>query len=210
MVNDDFDLKEVISDNRLVGLWRLMRGFRLLYVGAALSIGIAAMSRSAFYFLVRYFVDNVLGQPDGARLLPLVALGFIALALGQGLFTFLSGRLAAQTAEGVVLRLRNYVFDHLQHLSFAYHDKTPTGELISRSTSDVDALRRFFNDQAIGLGRIALLFLVNFVALLLLNARLALISVIRVCPSISSEGFPTPTRITRSRKQDCPAHCRRT
>ena len=180
MVNDDFDLKEVISDNRLVGLWRLMRGFRLLYVGAALSIGIAAMSRSAFYFLVRYFVDNVLGQPDGARLLPLVALGFIALALGQGLFTFLSGRLAAQTAEGVVLRLRNYVFDHLQHLSFAYHDKTPTGELISRSTSDVDALRRFFNDQAIGLGRIALLFLVNFVALLLLNARLALISVILV------------------------------
>ena len=47
MVNDDFDLKEVISDNRLVGLWRLMRGFRLLYVGAALSIGIAAMSRGA-------------------------------------------------------------------------------------------------------------------------------------------------------------------
>ena len=188
MVNDDFDLKEVISDNRLVGLWRLMRGFRLAYVGAALSIGIAAISRSAFYFLLRYFVDNVLGQPDAARLLPLVALGFIALAVGQGIFTFLSGKLAAQTAEGVVLRLRNYVFDHLQHLSFAYHDKTPTGELISRSTSDVDALRRFFNDQAIGLGRIALLFLVNFVALLLLNARLALISVILV-PAIVGMSF---------------------
>ena len=177
MVKDDLDLKQVISDNRLVGLWRLMRGYHLAYLGAALSIGISAISRSAFYFLLRYFVDNVLGQPDAARLLPLVALGFIALALGQGFFTFLSGKLAARTAEGVVLRLRNYLFDHLQRLSFTYHDTTPTGELISRSTSDVDALRRFFNDQAIGMGRIALLFLVNFVALLQLNARLALISV---------------------------------
>ena len=157
-----------------------MSGFRLAYLGAAISIGISAISRSAFYFLLRYLIDDVLGDPDAARLLPLVALGFIGLALGQGLFTFLSGKLAALTAEGVVLRLRNYLFDHIQRLSFAYHDKTATGELIQRSTSDVDALRRFFNDQAIGVGRIVLLFLVNFVALLQLNVRLALISVVLV------------------------------
>lgn len=180
MANDNFDLKQVVSDNRLIGLWRLMSGFRLAYLGAAISIGISAISRSAFYFLLRYLIDDVLGDPDAARLLPLVALGFIGLALGQGLFTFLSGKLAALTAEGVVLRLRNYLFDHIQRLSFAYHDKTATGELIQRSTSDVDALRRFFNDQAIGVGRIVLLFLVNFVALLQLNVRLALISVVLV------------------------------
>ncbi len=175
-----FDLKEVVSDNRLIGLWRLMRDFRLHYLGAAVSIGISAISRSAFYFLLRFLIDDVLGQPDSARTLPLVALGFIALALGQGLFTFLSGRLAARTAEGVVLRLRNYMYDHMQRLSFTYHDKTATGELIQRSTSDVDALRRFFSDQAIGIGRIVLLFLVNFVALLQLNVRLALVSVVLV------------------------------
>lgn len=180
MANDNFDFKQVVTDNRLLGLWRLMRGFHLAYLGAALSIGVSAVSRSAFYFLLRYLIDEVLGQPDAARLLPLVALGFIGLALGQGLFTFLSGKLAARTAEGVVLRLRNYLFDHIQRLSFAYHDKTATGELIQRSTSDVDALRRFFNDQAIGVGRIALLFLVNFIALLQLNVRLALISVVLV------------------------------
>lgn len=180
MTNDNFDLKQVVTDNHLLGLWRLMSGFRLTYLGAALSIGIAASSRSAFYFLLRYFVDDVLGQPDAARLLPLIALGFVGLALGQGLFTFLSGKLAARTAEGVVLRLRNYLFDHIQRLTFTYHDKMATGELIQRSTSDVDALRRFFNDQAIGIGRIILLFFVNFVALLQLNVRLALISVVLV------------------------------
>ncbi|NIV29866.1 MAG: ABC transporter ATP-binding protein, partial [Anaerolineae bacterium] len=59
-----------------------------------------------------------------------------------------------------------------------YHDHTSTGELIQRSTSDVDAMRRFFADQAIGAGRILLLFVVNFVALLLLNWQLALLSVV--------------------------------
>lgn len=197
MVDNEFDLKEVVSDNRLVGLWRLMRGFHLHYLGAAVSIGISAMSRSAFYFLLRFLIDDVLGQPAAARQLPLVALGFIALALVQGLFTFLSGRLAARTAEGVVLRLRNYLYDHIQRLSFTYHDRTATGELIQRSTSDVDALRRFFNDQAIGIGRIVLLFLVNFIALLQLNVRLALISVVLV-PLIVAISFYFFRRVSKA------------
>lgn len=176
----DYDLKNVVTDNRLAGLWRLMSGFRGPYLAATVSVGLAAISRSAFYFLIRYLIDDVLGQEDAARLLPLVALGFIGLALFQGLFTFLSGKLAAQTAEGVTRRLRNYLFDHIQRLSFDYHDTTPTGELIQRSTSDVDALRRFFNDQAIGVGRIVLLFAVNFIALLQLNVPLALLSVVLV------------------------------
>ena len=98
----------------------------------------------------------------------------------QGLFTYISGRLAARTAENIVRQLRNYIYDHIQRLTFAYHDKTPTGELIQRTTSDIDAIRRFFSDQAIGFGRIILLFLVNFTALLLLSWRLALASVIVV------------------------------
>jgi ATP-binding cassette subfamily B protein len=77
----------------------------------------------------------------------------VGLALVQGTFSFLSGRWAAQTAEGVTLRLRNYLYDHIQRLSFTYHDRTRTGELIQRATSDVDAVRRFFADQAIGMGR---------------------------------------------------------
>jgi ATP-binding cassette subfamily B protein len=65
-------------------------------------------------------------------------------------------------------------------LKFTYHDQTNTGELIQRSTSDIDAIRRFFADQAIGIGRISLLFLVNLGALLLLDWRLALVSIIVV------------------------------
>lgn len=175
-----FDLRNAISNNRLVGLWRMSTGFHLTYLGATLTLGLAACCRTASYLLLRHFIDHVLGQGRSDSTLPLIALGFVGLALFQGVFTFLSGRLAAQTAEGIVLRLRNYLFDHIQRLPFAYHDRTPTGELIQRSTSDVDALRRFFADQAIGVGRILLLFGVNLAALLHLNWQLAVLSVVVV------------------------------
>ncbi len=175
-----YDLQNTISERRLEGLWRMMTGFRWRYLGATLSLGVAALARTGSMLLLGYFVDNVLGRADLTRILPLIALGFVLLAVVQGVFTFVSGRWAAQTAEGIVLRLRNYLFDHIQRLSFTYHDKTPTGELIQRCTSDVDALRRFFADQAIAVGRILILFVVNLTALLLLNWQLALLSIVVV------------------------------
>jgi ATP-binding cassette, subfamily B, bacterial len=173
-----FDLKTTLSSNRLVGLWRMMAGFRLAYFGAVASLGLATTAKTATAFLLRFLVDDVLGKGQlDPRPLPWVGLGFVGLAAVEGLFTFLSGRLASRTAEGLALRLRNYLFDHIQRLSFTYHDQTQTGELIQRSTSDVDAVRRFFAEQAIGVGRIGLLFMVNLAALLALNWKLALLSV---------------------------------
>ncbi len=181
MSTDDvnYDLRNAISPNRMVGLWRLMTGFRLSYAAATLSLGVAAISRTSTFLLLRYFIDDVLGRNLLGQT-PLIAAGFVGLALLEGGFSFLSGRWAAHTAEGIALRLRNYMFDHIQRLSFRYHDKTPTGELIQRSTSDVDAVRRFFADQAINAGRILLLFIVNLVALLFLNWQLALLATIIV------------------------------
>ncbi len=134
--------------------------------------------RRSTYLLLAYLIDDVLGRGIVDQTLLWLALGFIGLALIEGAFTFFSGRLAARTSEGIAQRLRDYLYDHIQRLSFTYHDKAQTGELIQRSTSDVDAIRRFFADQAINAGRIVLLFVINFVALLRLYAPLAWFSVI--------------------------------
>jgi ATP-binding cassette subfamily B protein len=179
--NKTFDMRLALTaPNRFAGLWRLMTGYRLIYIGAALALGIAAVSKTGTYLLLRNFTDKILGQPDQLSRLPWAALAFIALAALEGAFTYASGRMAAYTAEGITRRMRNYLFDHIQRLPFHYFDQTQTGDLIQRSTSDVDALRRFFADQAIGVGRILLLFLVNFIALLNLNRQLALISIVVV------------------------------
>jgi ATP-binding cassette subfamily B protein len=176
----DMDLKQAVTDKRFVGMWRLLRGYRWLYLGAILGVGIAAFARTGTYLLLGIFVDEVL-LSETSRFTPFqVALGFIGLALIMGAFSFASGAVAGRTAESVAKRVRDYVFDHIQHLTFTYHDQTKTGELIQRSTSDIDAIRRFFADQAIGIGRISLLFLINFGVLLRLNWQLALLSVIVV------------------------------
>ena len=192
---EELDIKSTISSNRLLGLWRLMRGFRLQYVGANVALGISATSKTLTYLLLRYFIDDILA-PGKYNLIPLAALGFVLLALFEGSTT--SSRNACRhTAEGVTRRLRNYLFDHLQRLPFKYHSETSTGELIERCTSDVDAIRRFFADQAINVGRIVLLFVINFAALYSLNARLAFLSII-VVPFILVTSIIFFARITKA------------
>ncbi len=173
------DLRRTLSRYRLLGLWRMMRGFHWSYIGATLALAFSAASKTATYLLLRYFADMVAGETQPAlgdslaQAFAWVALGFVLLALFEGGFSFLSGRLAAYTAEGIARRLREYLFDHIQRLSVAYHSHASTGDLVERSTSDVDAVRRFFADQAIGAGRIVLLFVINFAAIYRLHPRLA-------------------------------------
>jgi ATP-binding cassette subfamily B protein len=174
------DLKNILSEKRLKGLWMLMSGYQPQYIGAMVYQTISALAKSGTYLLIEYFVDNFLLAQTAGISIWVIAAGFVLLFLFQGITTFLSQKAAAQTAEGTTLRLRNYLYDHIQNLTFAYHAKTDTGDLIQRCTSDVDAIRRFYADQAIGLGRIIILFLVNFIALLQLNVKLALYSVIVV------------------------------
>ena len=178
--NNYVDLSKTLSKNRLFGLLRLMKGYGWVYLGATLTLAIATISRTGIYFILRQFIDEVVIAGNFGRTFTILILLFVGMALLQGGFTFLSGWMASKTAERVTQRLRNYLFDHLQRLPYAYHAEAKTGDLIARSTSDVDAVNRFFGDQAIGIGRILLMFIVNFIALLQLNTRLALISVVAI------------------------------
>jgi ATP-binding cassette subfamily B protein len=178
-----FDFRKALDENRLKGIWKTMVDYRLPYVVATASLAVSALAKTFMYLLLRYFADDVLtqGKYIGNNLTQTflwIGVGFIGLAAVEGGFSFLAGRLAAYTAEGITRRLRDFLFDHIQRLSFSYHATTSTGDLIERVTSDVDALRRFFSEQGIGMGRIILLFVINFIAILNLNVKLGLVSVI--------------------------------
>lgn len=172
------DLKETVTKRKVTGFWRLMSGYRLIYLVAILSVGIAALARTGLYFVLGRFVDEILPSENLSQMLLWVVLVLVGLAVVQGLASYVGGRLAAKSSEGIARRLRDYLYDHLQRLTFSYHDRMQTGDLLARSTSDVDAVRRLFAEQLIGIGRISLLFVVNFIALLLLNVKLALFSII--------------------------------
>ncbi|MCH7712843.1 MAG: ABC transporter ATP-binding protein [Chloroflexi bacterium] len=67
----------------------------------------------------------------------------LVVSLARGMFDFARTYLSDSLAQKVAYDLRNLMYDKLQHLSFAFHDKEHTGNLYSKATSDVEAIRRF-------------------------------------------------------------------
>jgi len=59
-LNHPLDIRQTITKNRLLGVWNLMTGFKLVYISAAISLTFAALARSGTYLLVRFLTDNVL------------------------------------------------------------------------------------------------------------------------------------------------------
>ena len=85
-----------------------------------------------------------------------VAAGLLLVAaVLRGAFSYAQTYVGEQISQGVAYDLRNDIFDHLQHLSFAYHDEADTGQIMSRATQDVEAIRMF-----VGMGVVRLLSLV--------------------------------------------------
>ena len=184
---NDFDLKETAHPNRVVALWRLITGYRLVYGIAILSLGLAALARAGSQFLLRDFVDQGLMGPEGWPLTGYAA-GFVMLGVATGACSFGAGRLAAQAAEGACFRIRSYLYDHMQALPFLFHDNNATGDLLQRATSDVEAVGRLFAVTLLGIGRTCLLITVFLTGMVLLDVRLALWSTISV-PFILAASF---------------------
>lgn len=173
----EYDLRQTINSRLFIGLWKLMNGYHWHYLGATIALGISAASRTGIYTMLGYYVDEILTKARFDTSLILTAAGFLLLVISQAVFSFISGWLAAKSAEGTTCRLRDYLFDHIQRLSYAYHAEVNTGDLLERASSDVDTIRRFFSDQAIGVGRVILIFVINLIAIIQLEPRLTLVSI---------------------------------
>jgi len=166
------------SKNKLLSLWHLMRGYHFHYLVSTIFLSLAAFARTGMYIYLGNFIDRMMVGKLVGQELTLGALTFGALIALQALSSFMSSWMANFTAENSTRRLRDHLFDHIQRLSYSYHSESKTGDLLDRATSDVDTLRRFFADQAIGVGRIVMIFIISFIAIARINLRLALVSII--------------------------------
>lgn len=68
---------------------------------------------------------------------------FLVINAFRGGFHFAHGYLGEYGAQGIAYDLRSDIYRHLQELSFSWHDRAQTGQLMSRATSDVEQLRNF-------------------------------------------------------------------
>lgn len=185
-------------------IWQLMAGRRLLYGAAILALVFA----SCFLYLVplvpQVIIDGVLSR-DAAEAATLVqravaygggreflrshlwiaALLIAALTGAAGLFTYLRGRWSAMASEAIARRVRDRLYDQLQHLPCTYHDQAETGDQVQRCTSDVETLRRFLATQIVEIGRAAFMMLIPIPLMLALDVRMTIISILTVPPIVA-------------------------
>ncbi|RNC72209.1 MAG: ABC transporter ATP-binding protein [Desulfuromonadales bacterium] len=163
-------------DRRLMGRFlRHVLPYRWLAVGALCLLPLSAAARLAQPLLLKVAIDEhiVTGRMEG---LPAVAAGFLALILVESLVTFLEVLLLQYLGQRVMFDLRMELFAHIQRLPVSFFDRTPTGSLVTRLTSDVEVLGEMF---AAGIITVVgdILFLAGIVGVMLwMNLKLSLVT----------------------------------
>lgn len=112
-----------------------------------------------------------------------VVIALFGVAAVRGIFNFLQGYLGEVASQGVAYELRNSIFEKLQNLSFSYHDRSHTGKLMTRMTSDVELVRMFLGRGLLHLVSAIFLLIGTLVMLFSLNWKLTLL-VMLILPGI--------------------------
>lgn len=120
-------------------------------------------------------VDRVLVGGEQRLILPLVGL-VMAIAAVRSLMGFTQVRLAERFGIKTVYDLRNALYDTLQRLSFAFYDSARTGDLMSRVTADVEAIRHFLTHGPNGFLNFGLGLLMGLVVGVTISWRLTLVT----------------------------------
>ncbi|MFC8190419.1 ABC transporter ATP-binding protein [Cellulomonas sp. NPDC057328] len=122
---------------------------------------------------------------DGdARPLLTVAGTYAAAALVAGVLTAATVRFAARVSQAVLLDLRRRVFRHTQRLSLEFHERYTSGRVISRQTSDVEALRELLDGGVTTLAASGLAMAFTAVSLVVLDWRSGLVLLVAVVPGV--------------------------
>ncbi len=98
----------------------------------------------------------------------------IVFAILRGLFAFLQAYWAEKNSQAVAYDMRNDLYAKIQRLSFSYHDKNQTGQLMIRATDDVEKVRLFIGQGLLQLVGAIILLVGTLVILFSTNTKLAL------------------------------------
>ena len=146
------------------------------------------------HLILTHFGNDKLG------ILEFAALGVLVIALVGGLCSYVEKYVTTSVGQWVTHDLRRTLYSHIQLLSLAYHDHKQTGDLISRVTSDIEAIQSFINSGLLGA-------LINFLTLfgmlgvmLYLNWQFTLIA-LSVAPILFMVVFSYTRRIKKASRE---------
>jgi len=167
---------------------RYLRRYWQITLAAYVSLVLSSATMLVTPRLLQILIDQGIAAKDMPRIVRLAVM-MVGVALVGALFRFLQGYLSEKASQGVAYDLRNELFAKIQRLSFSYHDKAQTGQLMTRATNDVDLVRHFT-----GMGFLQLLnaivMMVGSVAFLVsMNWQLSLVVLLIVPLALGVFGF---------------------
>ncbi|MFD4709425.1 ABC transporter ATP-binding protein [Streptomyces sp. NPDC058430] len=184
----DIDEARAVTAEESYGLRRLLRGF-----GAPLLISLVLVALDAgmgllLPVLIRHGIDEGVSQ---------LALGAVWAAAGLGLVTVLvqwcaqigETRMTGRTGERVLYSLRLKIFSQLQRLGLDYYERELTGRIMTRMTTDVDALSTFLQTGLVTAFVSVVTFFGIMGALLVIDVQLALVVFVTLPPLIIGTFF---------------------
>ena len=164
--------------------WRYRTRLTIAYItfffGIGASLLIPWLFGESIDALVLFEDGQLIPQNPAITTLLILALALLGASLCRGFFDFGRTYTTDSLSQLVSFDFRNYIYDKLQHVSFAYHDKEHTGNLMSKATADVEAVRRWINMGLVRSLEVAGRVTAITVILAFLNWELALLSLIFV------------------------------
>ncbi len=145
--------------------WRLTVAFLTMLGAVASSMAVPRLLGTA--------IDRALVSGFQADL-AILAGAIIGLGLIRGITGYFQSYLSEGVSQRAAFDIRNDIFEKLQSLSFGFHDRQQTGNLMSKATADVDAVRWLFSMGMINGLRIILMLAATAALLIWLNPRLGI------------------------------------
>jgi ATP-binding cassette subfamily B multidrug efflux pump len=133
--------------------------------------------------IIQRVIDVGLKQSDVSYLIN-SALILLGIGIFKSIFTYYQRYLGEWIASNIGYDLRNRLYNHIQHLSFSYHDHSQTGHLISRTIEDVRSVERFAGSSVIELFQVGLLLIGVTTLLFITNPHLAAIALLPMIPLV--------------------------
>ena len=182
----------------LRAVWRFSAGERGAFLAATLALFGSALCLYLVPLIPQSVFDAVFGDASQASAISLritewlggsaalrdsmwrAAGAMVALAALSGVAVHLKTRFAAGAAERIARRLRDRMYDHVQRLPASTLDQIPSGDIVQRCTSDIEAMRNWLANQAPEIGRAVLMLLIPLPIMAALDWRMALASIVCV------------------------------
>ena len=159
---------------------RLILAYLCFFIAIGFSLLIPRLFGESIDRLVIITGSEITPLNPGNMELVILASLLLAASIMRGFFDFARTYTTDSLSQFVTYDFRNQIYNKLQHVSFAYHDKEHTGNLMSKATADVEAVRRFVNMGLVRSSEVVVRTIAVTSILAWLNWELALLSLVFV------------------------------